>query len=146
MAKIIINEEGSWRITKNESYVPILETYNDGLSTHTITDDQFNSLQMGLSVPTLSNGSLSINNQPYTINDYSITQEQMQEFIDGSIVSLEKWKSENDSNSPMWSSVSSLITSLNSVDISDVTFPVNAKHPITVLADKGITYISIYEL
>lgn len=146
MAKIIINEEGAWKITKNESYVSILETYNDGMSTHTITDDQFNSLQMGLSFATLSNGSVSITDQPYTISDYSITQEQMQGFIDGSIASLEKWKSQNDSNNPMWSSVSSLITSLNGVDISDVTFPVNAKHPITILADKGITYISIYEL
>lgn len=145
MAKIIINEEGSWKITKNESYVPILEQQNDNLSTHTITDDQFNSLQMDFAVPTLSNGSVSINNQ-HNVNDLYTTQEHMQEFIDGHIAILENWKSENDSSNPMWSSVSSLITSLQSVNISDITFPVTAKHPITILADKGITYISAREL
>tara|TARA_R110000823_G_scaffold313746_1_gene441745 strand:+ start:300 stop:755 length:456 start_codon:yes stop_codon:yes gene_type:complete len=149
MAKLIISHsDTAWhKVTSKPGYeIAIQESRLDETSVFDITDEQYRWIRMGYCSVSENNGVISISKYVEEPFDISYIQEKANENIQTEIERLTQWKNSHTSSDAMYSDVSSLITSLEVIDLSDISWPQSNKHLIDILSSKNITLITDSEL
>ena len=149
MAKIIISSSDSaWhKVTSKTGYeTTIQESRQDETTVLNITEEQFKWIRMGYCSVSENNGEISISKYFAEPLDISYTQEVVEDCIEKELIRLKQWKNHHTSSDLMYSDVSALITSLETIDLSDISWPQSNKHLIDILSSKSITFITDSEL
>jgi hypothetical protein len=117
MAKVILsNPNGVYKISADSdiSGHPV----NDVHTQMDLTDEDFNSVRLNQKDLSVSDGVLNTTDVEYSFQN----EEELKEYIDNVIKSLDGFLINNSSN-PMFNSLQTYRTFLNEFDVSTITFP-----------------------